>query len=97
MRYNINVDKREIFAPLLSSFRHTKSLRFKNWRTRSQPIRTLSLIPVKIKITIEQKIPLYQKFTPKIKKLKILGLSNTDISEKLHINRKTVQKALSIN
>lgn len=79
------------------TFYKFKSLKFKELvklRTRSQPIRTLSLMPVKIKITIEQKIPLYQKLAPKIKELKALGMTNAEISEKLTISTKTIHKAL---
>ncbi|NGX63951.1 MAG: hypothetical protein KR126chlam6_01374 [Candidatus Anoxychlamydiales bacterium] len=60
---------------------------------RQQPIRTLSLIPVQIKITIEQMEPLYKKRKPKIKELTALGMTNIEISEKLKISRKTIRKA----
>ncbi len=66
-------------------------------RTRSQLIRTLSLIQMKIKIAIEQIVPLYQKLAPKIRELKALGMTNVEISERLKISRKTVRKALSVN
>ena len=64
------------------------------WRTKSQPIRTISLIPVKIKITFDQPVPLYQKFSSKIKKLKGLGMSNAEIEAKLNISKTTVRKGL---
>ena len=60
-----------------------------------QPIRTMSLLPMKIEITIEQVVPLYQKLAPKIKELKALGMINIDITSTLEINRKTVRKAIS--
>jgi DNA-binding NarL/FixJ family response regulator len=71
-----------------------------NWlqcRTRQQPIRTLSLLSVTIKITINEAIPLYQKLSPKIKELKALGMLNQEIADKLTICRKTVRKGLSLD
>lgn len=63
-------------------------------RARWVPIRTISLIPVSIKITINENIPLYQKLTPKIRELKLLGMANIDIAKKLKINQKNVMKVL---
>ncbi len=71
-----------------------KGTNWYEWRTRQQPIRTLSLLPVRIKITIEQTMPLYQKLAPKIKELKALGLSINEIGIRLNINTKTVRKSL---
>ena len=62
-----------------------------------QPIRTMSLIPVQIKITYNNNIPLYQKLAPKIKELKALGMTNVEIATKLQISRKTVRKGLKEN
>ncbi len=59
-----------------------------------QPIRTLSLIPVQIKITYNTTIPLYKKLASKIKKLRVLGITNIKIAAKLRISIKTVQKSL---
>ncbi len=67
----------------------------KKKRTRSQPIRTLSLIPVKIKITMNENIPLYQRLNSKIKELKTLGMSNIEIEAKLNISRTTFRKGLN--
>lgn len=64
------------------------------WRTRSQPIRTLSFLPVKIKITMNDNIPLYQKLAPKIKELKALEMTNMEIAERLNVSRKTVMKSI---
>ena len=61
-----------------------------------QPIRTLSLIPIRIKITIEQKVPLYKKLAPKIRELKVLGMTNVEITTVLKISTKTIRRALSI-
>jgi len=49
----------------------------KQYRTRWVPIRTLSLIPMTVKITIEQIMPLYKKLAPKIRELKTLGMTNS--------------------
>ncbi len=62
-----------------------------------QPIRTLSFIPIKIKISIERSIPLYQKDAPKIKELKILGMNYKEIVARLKISEKTIQKSSLIN
>ncbi len=69
-----------------------------NWhllRTRSQPIRTISLLPVKIKITTTENIPLCQKLAPKIRELKALGLTHNEIACRLKISLKTVKRALN--
>ncbi len=65
----------------------------KKKRTRSQPIRTLSFLPVKIKITMNDNIPLYQKLAPKIKELKLLGMTNIQIAKILKISQKTVKNS----
>lgn len=57
----------------------------------------MSLIPVQIKITYNNNIPLYQKLAPKIKELKALGMTNVEIATKLQISRKTVRKGLKEN
>ncbi len=67
---------------------------YKKIRTRQPQIRTISLIPCQIKITLIQTVPVYQKLAPKIKELKALGMSNEAIAEKLQINKKTVGRAL---
>ena len=56
----------------------------------------MSLMPVKIKITIEQVVPLYQKLALKIRELKTLGMTNIKIAEKLNISVKTIRKGCSI-
>ena len=69
-----------------------------NWyalRTKSQPIRTISLIPVRIKITFDQPVPLYQRLSSKIKELKALGMSNLEIEEKLNISKTTIRNGLN--
>ncbi len=49
-------------------------------------------MPVKIKITMNENIPLYQKLAPKIRELKALGMTNVEISERLKISTKTIRK-----
>lgn len=66
----------------------------RNMRTRWEPIRTMSLISVKIKIIAHKTIPLYQKLAPKIKELKSLGLTYNEIAIKLKLCKKTVIKSL---
>ncbi len=60
-------------------------------------IRTLSLISVRIKITIEKKEPLYQKLASKIRELKTLGMANMEIATKLKISEKTIRKSSLMN
>ena len=70
-----------------------------NWlkeRTQWVPIRTISLIPVRIKIILDQPVPLYRKLAPKIKELKALGMSNIEIETKLNINKTTIRKGLNL-
>ena len=43
-------------------------------RTRSVRIRTISQIPMKVKIPCHQAVPIYKVLAPKIKELKALGL-----------------------
>lgn len=61
-------------------------------RTRWVPI---SLIPMKIKIIFDQSMPLYQKLSAKIKELKVLDMSYTEIETKLNISKTTVKKGLN--
>jgi hypothetical protein len=65
-------------------------------RTRQGPVRTKSLLPVQIKIPLNETIPVYQKLASKIKELKALGMSHDEIATRLKINRKTVGKALNL-
>jgi orotate phosphoribosyltransferase-like protein len=53
-------------------------------------------MPMKIKITIEQAVPLYQKLAPKIRELKALGMTANEIATTLKISRKTIRKVYSI-
>ena len=60
------------------------------------PIRTFSLLPVQIKITFNQTVPLYQKLAPKIRELKGLGMTNVEIAKTLMVSRETTRKSLLI-
>jgi hypothetical protein len=66
-------------------------------RTRQEPIRTISLLPLQVKIPLVQCTAVYQKLAPKIKELKALGMSNEEIARRLKINTKTAKKGLSWN
>lgn len=50
---------------------------------------------MKIKITIEQVMPLYQKLAPKIRELKTLGMTNIEIAKALMVSRKTIRKGIN--
>jgi len=50
---------------------------------------------MKIKITMNENIPLYQKLVMRIQELKALGMTNVEISKKLNVSQKTVRKSLS--
>ncbi len=43
---------------------------------------------------MDEDIPLYRKIAPKVRKLKVLGMTNVEIAAKLQINRRTVWKAI---
>ena len=60
-----------------------------------QPIRTFLQIPVQIKITLNEFMPIHQKLASKIKELKALGMTNVEIAFRLKINNKIISKALN--
>ncbi|MCX6990650.1 MAG: hypothetical protein NTX49_06290 [Chlamydiae bacterium] len=60
-------------------------------------IRTISQIPMKVKIPCHQAVPIYKVLAPTIKELKALGLSNNKIAIRLKIHQKTVVKGLKIS
>ncbi len=68
-----------------------------NWRTRLQPIRTASEVPVKIIIEPLQRTPLYQRVAKKVEELSLLGMSSRKIAKSLNINRKTVRNAYKLS
>jgi hypothetical protein len=62
-------------------------------RTREGPIRTASIIPVHVKVSLDPTIAVYQKLAPKVKEIKTLGMSYRDIAVSLKIDKKTMGKA----
>ena len=84
IRFRFSPEKKEAYTSLC-------------YRSRSQPIRTASQIEVKIKISLNQVVPVYQKLAPKIKELNVLGISYRGIAERLGIDKKTVGKGLTFD
>jgi len=64
-----------------------------SWRTRTQPIRTISEISTHIKILPIRQIPLYQKLSIKAKQLHTLGMSYQQIAKSLNVGSATITKA----
>ena len=50
---------------------------------------------MKIKITMNKNIPLYQKLASKIKELKPLEMNNVEIETKLNICKTIIKKSLN--
>jgi len=67
------------------------------WWTWLRPIRTAGEIDLKIVIEPEILIPLYQKLSEKVKKLRVLGMSMTEIAQSLRIDPKTALKSYRFN
>ncbi len=55
-----------------------------------QPIRTAAEITAQIKIYPVPRVYMYQKFSRKAKKLRLLGMSYEQIAKSLNISKKTV-------
>ncbi|MBU0709931.1 MAG: hypothetical protein KJ923_05320 [Candidatus Omnitrophica bacterium] len=62
-------------------------------RTRLQPIRTASEIPVKIIIQSLQQTPLYQKIAKKVAELHLLAMTHKEIARSLKVSERTVLRA----
>jgi len=62
------------------------------WRTRTQPIRTISEISAHIKILPTRQIPLYQKISRKVKQLKSLGMPYHKIAKRLNTSEVTIDR-----
>ena len=75
------------------SFLLYKGSNWYHWRTRTQPIRTISEISAHIKILPARQIPLYQKLFIKAKQLKSLGMSYQEIAKSLNVSRTTIVRA----
>ena len=65
----------------------------KNWRTRSQPIRTFGEITAHIKIFPVHQPYLYQKLSQKATQLRVLGMTYQQIAKSLNTNKKTAIRA----
>jgi hypothetical protein len=63
------------------------------WRTRTQPIRTISEISAHINISPLIQIPLYQKLSLKAKQLHALGMSHDKIAKELDTSESTIIRA----
>ena len=50
---------------------------------------------MKIKITMNEVLPLYRRISPKVKELQALKIPDKDIAAILKISRKTIKKACS--
>lgn len=70
-----------------------KSSNWYRWRTRMQPIRTISEISAHIKILPSRQIPLYQKISLKAKQLYSLGMSYHQIAKSLNTSESTIVRA----
>ncbi len=55
-----------------------------------QPIRTAAEITAQIKIYPVRRVYMYQNFSRKAKKLRLLGMSYEQIAKSLNISKKTV-------
>jgi len=49
---------------------------------------------MKLKVPCHQTLPIHEVLAPKIRELKVLGMTNRDIALRLKIDRKTVKKGL---
>ena len=58
----------------------------KKWRAPSERIRTASEISIEVDLTDEDAIPIYIKISEKVLHLRRLGMSYTNIAERLKIN-----------
>jgi hypothetical protein len=76
------------------TFRHYLfSAPYKNWRTRSIPIRTVSEITSRIMIPVNKQASLYKIFAHKAKQLHMLGMSYEAIGRSLKISQETARRA----
>ena len=63
------------------------------WRAPSERIRTASEIPIEVDLTDEDAIPAYVKISEKVLHLRRLGMTYTNIAERLGINPWMAKKA----
>ncbi len=64
-----------------------------HWRTQLQSIRTFGEVSVHIKILPARQPYVYQKLSKKATQVRLLGMTYGEITESLHVNRKTATKA----
>jgi len=63
------------------------------WRAPSERIRTASEIPIEVDLTDEDVIPIYMRISDKVLHLRRLGMTYTNIAERLGINLWMAKKA----
>ena len=63
------------------------------WRAPSERIRTASVIPIEVGLTDEDAIPIYMRISDKVLYLRRLGMTYTNIAERLGINPWMAKKA----
>jgi hypothetical protein len=63
------------------------------WRAPSERIRTASEIPIEVNLTDEDAVPIYMKISEKVLHLRRLGMTYTNIAERLGINPWMAKKA----
>jgi len=63
------------------------------WRAPSERIRTASEIPIEVDLMDADAIPLYMKVSEKVLHLRRLGMTYTNIAERLGINPWMAKKA----
>ena len=65
----------------------------KGWRAPSERIRTASEIPIEVNLTDEEAIPIYMRISDKVLHLRRLGMTYTNIAERLGVNPWMAKKA----
>jgi len=63
------------------------------WRVPSERIRTASEIPIEVDLTDKDAIPVYMRISDKVLHLHRLGMTYTNIAERLGINPWMAKKA----
>ena len=63
------------------------------WRAPSERIRTASEIPIEVGLTDEDAIPIYMRISDKVLHLRRLGMTYTNIAERLGVNPWMAKKA----
>jgi len=63
------------------------------WRAPPERIRTASEIPLEVNLTDEDAVPIYMRISNKVLHLRRLGMTYTNIAERLGINPWMAKKA----